>query len=125
MKNIWIVLDDLIQRHSKRIPEQYPAPKNIFQIQVIEEPVIDYDTQAEIERLNVLQAAYIEIDDTIEKELKALETESQDPNLSVKRETAINKRILVLKGKRATNLKSLQAIERNMENQYLKLNGGK
>lgn len=83
------------------------------------QPAPDYaNDAAELERLETLKAAYVTIDETIENELSALESELSDPNLSTKRETAIAKRKLILLKQQASNLARIQAIDRKIEMLY-------
>ena len=116
MKNIWIFLDDLLNR-SKAAPASGP----VYNIQVTQAAPEEYDTRAEIERLQVLRDTYIQIDAAIDTELNALQKEGADPNVTTAREAAIHRRKLTLLNKRASTLQKLQAIERNIEKHYLKL----
>lgn len=124
MKNIWILIDDFLQSHKKPEQVENPYSKTDFypeRITVeIKQPEKNYDVLAEMERLQVLKDMYLDIDTTIENEIDSLEEEKQDPNISLNRVTAINKRYLVLLNKRATNTGKLQAIERKMEECYKK-----
>lgn len=87
-----------------------------------EKPKAVINEQEETERLRLLLDSYCDIEKLIESEMTALQKEMQDPNITTNRETAINKRILVLAGKKTSNLVKIQSIEKKLEQSYDKLN---
>ena len=87
-----------------------------------EKPKAGINEQEETERLRLLLDSYCDIEKLIESEMNSLQAEKNDPNLSATRETTINKRILVLAGKKTSNLVKIQAIEKKLEQSYDKLN---
>ena len=121
MKNIWIMLDDLINRHSAPIPPE--KSDSIIQIRFDPAPP-NYDKAAEMDRLQALRSEYMEISDLIESELKRIQAEYNDPNTSLSRRNAIDRRRLVLYNKRAGNTGKIQAIDRKIEMLYNDMNGG-
>lgn len=119
MKNLWILLDDLLNRHSG--PAQPEKPDPIIKVQFDPAPP-NYDDAAEMDRLQALRSEYMEISDLIESELKRIQWEYDDPNTSLSRRNAIDRRRLVLYNKRAGNTAKIQGIDRKIETLYNDMN---
>ena len=118
MKNIWLWLDDKIQACSKT---SVSNDDNIIHIQV-SPAQNNYDIIAEMDRQKALRSEYMEISDLIESELKRIQAEYNDPNTSLSRRSAIDRRRLVLYNKRAGNTGKIQAIDRKIEMLYNEMN---
>jgi len=114
MRNLWIILDDLIQ---SRQPSNDPEPIRLKLEPVQIEPTrSEYDRAAEAGRIHAMMEEYQEIDKAIRRELTDLEAEYQ--NATEKRRPVIDRRRLSLLRQRATNTGKFQGLERQMERLY-------
>lgn len=114
--DLWIFLDDHIQRAAER-RDQGSDPQRIV-VQWNPEPT-DYDARAELDRAEVMRTEYRAILEAIDRELSDLEAEYV--NATERRRPAIDKRRLTLLSKRATTTRQIHSLDRIAEKNYAKL----